>query len=502
MADLEREQYLATIAELTATVTQLSATISKLTSELETSNKTNEQLKAQQQALQAKIEELILSKKVRKNSHNSSIPPSMDGYKKPAPKSLRPKSDRSPGGQKGHEGHGMKITREPDEEIPHYPERCAGCNNFGSCSFNCINTSYEYEVEVSTKLIAHKQYACVCPLQNEKAVGSLPEGIKGTKQYGKGLKAFVAMLLTTGFVSVDRVHQILAGLGIQISTGTIQNILHEAATKTIPAVEKIKNIIATKKVIHADETGCHIGGKLHWLHCLCNPEWSFCVINEKRGSDAMEEIGIIPNLTDCTLIHDFWSPYLKFMNVLHGFCNTHLERELIYAYETIGQSWADYLNKLLSEMCGLRNTYILQGKNKFSDAEIDDFHSRYDKYVDEGLELNPVIQTEDKKRGRKAKGKTRCLLERLRDYKTDILRFLEDWSVPFTNNEAERCVRFAKVKAKVSGGFRSKDGADDFMTLISYLGSARKHDVLSYEALVSAFEGSSLALVNSWNQHV
>ena len=493
MSDKEREaELLGIIAELTATVNRLTDQITTIRAE---SNQQIAELTRQVEELTAALQ----AKKTRKDSHNSSQPPSSDGYHKPNPKSLRTKSNKKAGGQPGHNGSGMAITREPDEEKKYLPEKCSGCPLAGKCQYSCAGTHYTYDLVVSTKLVAHKVMACNCPLENgHEITGTFPKEASASKQYGPNLKAFVLTLLTLGYVSVDRTRQILEGLDIPISSGTIQNILDAGSKETTAAVDKIRDIVSSLKVIHCDETGVDINGKLNWLHCLCNPSWSYCVIHEKRGSKAMDEIGVIPSLEGSTLIHDFWSPYLKYSNVDHGFCNTHLERELIYVNESTGQQWAMDLNNLLSEMCGNRNKLKAEGQTAFAPDVLAKYYLKYDQLVNEGLEQNPIPTVAPGKRGRKAKGKTRCLLERLRDHRNEILRFATDWEIPFTNNEAERCVRFSKVKEKVSGCFRTREGADGFMKLMSYIGTAKKHKVSAYDALLEAVTGNSLQLVNSW----
>ena len=304
MADKEREELLAKIADLTATVADLTKQVTELT-------------------------EALNAKKRRKDSHNSSMPPSRDGYNKPSPKSLRTPSGKNPGGQDGHKGNGMAITM-PDEEKKYYPSECEGCPNRMNCGFNC--------------------------------------------------------------------------------TGTLQNFLAGCAAETTPATEAIRQKVAALNVIHCDETGVDIGGKLNWMHCLCNDRWSYCTVHEKRGSKAMDEIGLIPSLDNCTLVHDFWGAYLKYNNVKHSFCNTHLERELIYTYETTGQKWADELNKLLSEMCGKRNTLSKDGFSCYPPELLKSYFARYDALVEEGVAANPLKEAVKGKRGRKSKGKTRCLL--------------------------------------------------------------------------------------------
>lgn len=137
------------------------------------------------------------------------------------------------------------------------------------------------------------------------------------------------------------------------------------------------------------------------------------------------------------------------------------------------------MNSLLSEMCGRRNTLKAEGYNAFPEEELKEYFSRYDQHLEEGTRLNPIVARTEGKRGRSAKGKTRCLIDRMKVYREDILRFAVDWDVPFTNNEAERCIRFAKVKEKVSGCFRTKVGAEAFMDIMSYIGTAKKHAVQS-----------------------
>ena len=369
----------------------------------------------------------------------------------------------------------------------------------GRCEYTCAGTHYTYDVEVITNVVAHKVMACNCPMRKgEKICAAFPKEASAMKQYGPNLKAFAVNLLTQGYVSIDRTRQILGGLGIPVSTGTLQNFLDSCAAETASAADEIRKKVAALNVIHCDETGVDVNGKLHWMHCLCNNQWSYCTVHKKRGSAAMDEIGVIPSLDNSTLVHDFWSAYLKYDNVKHSFCNTHLERELIYAYETTGQAWADALNKVLSEMCGKRNELKKDGASCYPPELLASYYERYDALVAEGLAANPARETPKGKRGRKAKGKTRCLLERLRDYKADILRFALDWSVPFTNNEAERCVRFSKVKEKVSGCFRTKIGADNFMRIMSYIGSAKKHGMTAFAALLEAVNGRSLQTVQAW----
>ena len=225
MADKEREQYLKTIAELNATVAELTKQV-------------------------AELQDALNAKKGRKDSHNSSQPPSSDGYNKPSPKSLRTPSGKKPGGQNGHKGSGMAISM-PDVEKKYYPSECSNCPMAGRCGYACAGTHYTYDVEVITNIVAHKVMACNCPMRNGETLrAAFPKEASAMKQYGPNLKAFAVNLLTQGYVSIDRTRQILGGLGIPVSTGTLQNFLDSCAAETASAADEIRKKVAALNVIH------------------------------------------------------------------------------------------------------------------------------------------------------------------------------------------------------------------------------------------------------------
>lgn len=446
-------------------------------------------------ALARKIEELTH----RKNSGNSSVPPSQDGYHKPAPKSLREKSGKKPGGQTGHKGSGMKIDRKPDEVVQHKPAMCESCPYAGACNLRSCETRYEYEVEVQTKLIAHEVMLCDnCPLTGQAESGAFPSHITGTKQYGKGVSALAVTLLTLGMVSVDRTQKLMNSLGIPISKGKIQGALTAAAQKVEKALDYIKQMILLKFVLHFDETGIQVNGKLHWLHCACTDKWRLYSIQEKRGKEGIDAMGILP-MAGGVAVHDFWKPYHKYDNVLHAMCCAHLERELVYTEESGNQAWAGKLRKLLQTMCHRRTVLSAEGANAFPSGELADYLRQYDALVKEGLTANPMPERAPGKRGKTAKGKFRCLLERFRDFKDDILRFSRNWLVPFTNNTAERAIRWAKLKDKVSGCFRSRDGAAQFTAVLSFVSTAALHGLSSFDALLSVFSDTAFQTALDWD---
>lgn len=211
--------------------------------------------------------------------------------------------------------------------------------------------------------------------------------------------------------------------------------------------------------------------------------------NLKAFAVALSTVGMV----SIDRIH--WKCYLQYNEATHGICNAHILRELVYAEEQMNQNWAKSMQDLLLEMNSTKKTLQEQEATCFQNEVLQEWMDRYDALIREGLGQNVPPEKPKGKRGRPAKGKTICLLERLRDYKEDILRFATDWRVPFTNNEAERSIRFSKVKQKVSGCFRTMKSAKSYMQIMSYISTAHKHGISYFEAVHTAPTGNALKLV-------
>lgn len=452
---------------------------------------------AQIKALLQRIDELTNG---RKDSHNSSRPPSSDGYgKKPAPKSLRKPTGKKQGGQPGHKGSGMKIEREPDEVIQHYPTTCEDCPNHGKCHAAVAERRYEYDIVLKIRLYEHQQMKCACPKVDGTAqMGEFPAHIKSSKQYGQNITALVSALSTVGMVSTDQIHRLLQGaFELPISTGTIQAMLDRLDSAVADAVEVIKNRVKRLPILHVDETGWRVEGKLHWLHCACDGEWSYFVVDKKRGSEAMDRMGILPEFVN-VVMHDCWTPYDKYTEAIHALCGAHVLRECVYMNENLHQPWAAEMKSLLEEILHKRHEMEAAGAGGFHPEQMKHFSARYDAIIAGGIAENPIPQRVAGQRGRLKKGKIRALLDRLRDKKEQFLRFASNWTVPFTNNEAERSIRFSKRKMKVSGCFRTLTGAKKYAAIMSYISTAAKHGVSYFAAVKIALNGDALRLVNEW----
>ena len=364
--DEMNKKLLQQVNSLTSTVDSLNATINAQTQLIAQLNQTIQKLKEQ----------------LNKNSKNSSKPPSSDGFKKPAPKSLRKPSGKKAGGQNGHQAL----------ELP------------------------------------------ICMLYGDTRRGAFSSDVKAAVQYGENLQSLAVALNTVGAVSIKRTHEILSGVfNIPIATGTISSMVKRCADSLSETVGKIKDKMIGSALGHFDETGTRVDKKLWCAHLL----------RELTGIDE-----------------------------------NHSE-----------QKWASAFIDLLLEMKKVKGKSVEKGKDFLSYYHYHKFDKKYDELIEQARKENPLPKTTEKKRGRKKKGKILALVERLANYKTSVCLFIHNFNVPFDNNQAERDLRMIKVKTKVSGCFRTEEGARDYLKIMSYVGTAHKQGYNAYEAIKNAITG-------------
>ena len=454
------------------------------------------ELLAVNQKLQNTVENLVAM--LGRNSRNSSMPPSSDGYAKPCPKSLREKSGKKPGAQNGHKGNGFKIMREPDEIREHKPCQCSGCPHELICVGRVSDTRYEVDISLSTRIVAHKAYAFQCTrMKGQTLKGSFPNGINSAIQYGANVAALATALTTNGMMSVKRTHEILSGVfGVPICVGTVASFVSRCADQVKTAVSMIKEKLASSELAHFDETGIRAEGKLHWVHSASDKLFTFLSVERKRGKEGMDTAGVLPRFKG-TAIHDCWKPYFDYTRMSHGLCVAHILRELVGVHENTGQTWAKSLIELLLEIKKAKETLTGQEETRFPDPQWASFSERYDALVADGIRANPLPKKTEGKRGRAYRGKVLALAERLVLHKGEVCLFATDFSVPFDNNLAERDLRMLKVKQKVSGCFRTERGASEFATIMSYTATCRKHGVFAFEAIKAALIGDAVVMAFS-----
>jgi transposase len=432
-----------------------------------------------------------LEARLKLNSRNSSKPPSSDGLAKPAPKSLRLKGQRPVGGQKGHEGNTLRQSARIDEIIEHQSApACPACRGEWS-AHEVIDRRQVFELPVlRAQVTEHRlmRSTCRCGAVHE---GRWPEGVNAPAQYGERAKALVVHLNQHQLVPLQRTCELMRDVfGLPLSQASAQAFAQQAAQALAPTVEAIGLAVQAAPVVHADETGIRIEGKLHWLHCLVTDSLTWLGHHAKRASEAFEALGLLGGVRG-TLVHDGLAGYRN-LDCAHSLCNAHHLRELTHACEQssskVFNGWAQEMKDLLVQA----NHEVQQALGPLPPERQAWFEAQWDKWLDCGQALHPEVKPEGArqgKRGRHKQSKEFNLLKRLRLHRRDVWRFMTDKDVPFTNNLAEQALRMSKVRQKVSGCFRTSHGASTFFTIRSYLATMRKQRACLFECLISTFKG-------------
>jgi len=444
-------------------------------------------LEARLSALEPRVREL--ETRLGLNSRNSSKPPSSDGPAKPAVKSLREKSGRSPGGQPGHEGTTLRQVATPDRIEKHAPHRCAcGCDLAGQT----VTRVERYQVfdlpEPRMTVTEHQVHVTVCPACKAQCKGALPPEVSAAPvQYGPRLRALAVYLRVYQLLPYERISALCGDVfGLAVSKASIEAAEVEADGHLQCFVEEVAAQLRAAPVAHADETGFRVQGRTRWLHVVATPELTLYHVDDKRGGEAMERHGILPWFTG-RLVHDCWAPYFAYEGCTHGLCGAHLLRELKFAHEEQGQSWAYEMSQWLLYLAGLR---AARSDAPFSEEVLAFFEAQYGAILARGAAALPPPPERSAARGRIPKSKSANLHERLVKHREAVLRFVYDPQVPFTNNVAEQSVRMAKVQQKISGCMRSVAGARRFARLRSYVSTLTKQHCPVLTHIAHAIRGT------------
>ena len=411
-----------------------------------------------------------LKNKLNANSQNSSKAPSTDIFYKPQPKSERVKTDRKSGGQPGHPGKTLKAVENPDIIKSYLINCCTTCSH----DLSKVEASTKKHQEIDIPLIKpiiteHRVSSKICP--ECKSVNSAgPQHLIQKIQYGSSVRAFVTYLSVFQFIPLKRVESMCKDLlKLNISEGTLTNIHASSAKMLMNHQAAVKAEIIKSDIAHFDETGMHINEKLHWVHSASTEKVTFYGVHSKRGQAAMNDFSILPEFKGIA-VHDGWKSYAKY-SASHALCNAHHLRELRGIHERFDQIWAQKMRSLLLNINQNVGEYQVLNYTSLPASIIQNYSDEYDEILKLGIAEIPEIIDEF---GKKKNHPSKRLHKRLVKFKTETLLFMHDFKVPFTNNQAERDIRMVKVKEKISGGFRSLDGAQRFCVLRGFISTSKK----------------------------
>lgn len=457
------------------------------------------ELEAENAALRQQVTVLVarvqdLEARLAKDSHNSGKPPASDGLARKT-RSLRRRSGKKPGGQLGHRGETLRLAAVPDVVVEHRPAVCLGCGvPLAADALTVLRERRQVHELPPLRLSVteHQALHVQCRVCRVVSMGTFPVEAPSRAQYGPRLRAFAAYLVQQQLVPYGRVRELFGALfGVHLSLGTLVAWVRQAAATLEPVEQQIKAALGRAPVLHSDETGVRRAGRLAWAHVASTGRLTHYAIQAQRGGVATDAIGILPGFQGVS-VHDGWAAYRANASCRHALCNIHHLRELTFLEEQFDQAWAGDLKHLLQQMKCATDAARTQGLARLAPDQRQAFLACYHEVLATGHAANPPPERRPHQRGRVKQTPAQNLLERLWLGQDQVLAFLDDLTIPFDNNQAERDLRMLKVQQKVSGAFRSTGGADAFARIRGYLSCLNKQGAALLDALESVFVGRPL----------
>ena len=446
-------------------------------------------LKEQLAQANARIKEL--EDRLAKNSRTSSKPPSSDGLGR-LPRSSRRPSGKHPGGQAGHAGHTLVMVEQADEVVRHRPQVCSQCHaDLSDVPGNVAERRQVLDLP-EIRLLAHEHRieAICCPTCHTTSLGSFPASVSAPVQYGPNLQALAVYLHQGQLLPTARTCEALAAIcGCHLSEGTVIQWSELAAERLAPTVERIAELLVASRLQHGDETGIRVYGMLHWLHVNCTRFLTHLAWHASRGGEAMDEIGIWPRFAGRGM-HDRLVSYDAYA-CAHSICGAHLVRDCAAVAQQEHEEWATEMEDFLLDLHDACQEWRLRHLTAVPAIERDEWVARYFEILAAGYAAQPPppASSAGKRKGRPKQSKAKNLLDALLVRAEQVLALLDDLQIPFTNNQAERDLRWAKVQQKISGTFRSATGVTAFCRIRSYLSTMQKQGHPMLFALTAVFHG-------------
>lgn len=454
--------------------------------------------------LQDRIKELEaevtrLRHQAQTDSHTSSKPPSTDqSRRRRHTSSRRRRSGRSSGGQQGHPGHTLSPTDMPDHVVLHSLTRCAHCGEdlSGVEAEGCQHRQVVNLPPIRVEVTDHQAETKRCPQCQTTSTAAFPPGVESPVQYGERLKGLLVYLHQYQLLPYHRSCELIQDLcGQSVSEGTLSNANAQCHETLAPVEQAIIQYLREAYVVNFDETSLFEQGERRWMHSASTPEATYYFPHEKRGKDGSDAAGVLPEFHG-RAVHDHWAPYLKYQDMEHAFCNAHHLRELDRAVEQDDAQWAERMRDLLCQINARVEEAKTQGLSRLPRGEARLFYEWYcsilfDAYAQETADIAGDAQPPPSGTRRK-QSKEKNLRDRLYRYAFETLAFMYDFRVPFDNNLAERDIRMTKVKQKISGGFRSSQGLEQFCRIRGFISTIKKQGGNVLEALRASFQGCDM----------
>lgn len=426
----------------------------------------------------------ILEGRLAKDSSNSSKPPSSDTRRPKNKKgsvkkttSSRQKTGKSPGGQVGHKGSHLKMSATPDEVILFSVTTCAHCHSHLKHAKSEIEKRQEFDIP-DPKLWV-KEYQTerkYCKKCGYTTYACFPDTITHKTQYGARARSLMVYLSEYQLIPFARASEFFETIyNHKVSPGTIVNAVNALSMRLESVESQIKELLSNSLLVHCDETGVNINGDKRWIHTVGNEQLTHYAIHQRRGRLATEAIGILPKFNG-TVVHDHWKSYFGYEACTHGLCNAHHLREFRYLYDHQNIRWAKKMSDLLVDI-NEQKKRLLPHKKRFSRKKLKEYHETYD----------DILRKAAREQARRGTIDSHNLLKRLKNYKDAVLLFMNDFTVPFTNNLSERDLRMNKVKQKISGCYRSQSGGEHFCRIRSVISTAKKNKKNVFSTLQDAF---------------
>jgi hypothetical protein len=466
---------------------KLAARVPELEEELRNHKKMLEAARQENEKLKDQLE--TIRNRVKKTSETSDKPSSSNFFRKTF--STRKKSGKQSGGQYGHEGHTLRKFPNPTSVLEKQPIPECAC---GGAVIICEEMTKSKQL-VNVELIVHVTEERVkvgyCDKCGKRREGKFSDEYVNSVNYGNNLKSIVVLLNTRMNMPCGKIVETISALtngAIHMSVGTVINIVNETADMMGDSAEFIKEKLLKSGVLLTDETGYRMNGKLKWFQIFATPSLTLYSANDKRSSFLFEDEDLLLLFTGI-LVHDHLKSYYRYEHLAHAECNEHISRALKAVFEILKHGWADELRKFLLDV-NKRKKELLEKGEYFTDQEIKGFFTQFTEILDKGDAeyqaaingLQRIVRFNDEK----------CLLKRLREYIDEHLRFLTDPEVPRSNNRAEQSAKEIKRKVRISGGFRSDTGPQNYARIASVISTMRKNSINIFQGIFRIRRGEKL----------